>query len=89
VPQYVVSRPRAWLSREELQASMECAPAVLEQFAEHVRWLRSYVICEDDGTLSGQCYYEATSPEWLERMSEAAMLPVASIKQLAASYAAE
>jgi hypothetical protein len=88
VPVYVVSRPRAWLSEEELAATLECAPAILEQFAEHIRWIRSDVFQEDDGSFSGQCVYEATSPEWIERLSEAAMLPVASIKELAVTYAA-
>ena len=76
------------MSEEELAATFECAPAVLELYAEHVRWIRSYVIHEDDGTLSGECHYEATGPEWIEKMSEAAMLPIASIKEVVATYAA-
>ena len=85
---YAVSRPGAWLSEEELAATMECGPAVAAQFAEHVRWVRSYVMRDADGTFSGHCYYEATSPEWIEKFSEAAMLPVGSIKPVLAAFAA-
>ena len=85
---YAVSRPGAWLSEEELAASSECAQAVAELYADHVRWVRSYVMREPDGTFSGHCYYEATSPEWIERYSEAAMLPVGSIRPVMAALAA-
>jgi hypothetical protein len=85
---YAVSRPRAWLSEEELTATVECAPAVAAQFAEHVRWVRSDIMREADGSLSAHCFYEATSPEWIEKLSEAAMLPVGSIRPVAATFAA-
>ena len=85
---YVVSRTRAWHSEEELAASVECAPAIATQFSEHIRWIRSDILREDDGTLSAHCVYEATSPEWLVRLSEASMLPADSIRPLAVSMAA-
>jgi hypothetical protein len=88
VPTYIVSRPRAWLSEEELAATLDCGPAIAARFAEHVTWVRSYVMHEQDGSFSGHCIYEATGPEWIERLSEAAMLPVESIKELAATYPA-
>ena len=31
--------------------------------ADDIRWIRSYVIAEDDGTLGTVCIYQATSPE--------------------------
>jgi Protein of unknown function (DUF4242) len=88
VNRYVVSRTRAWHSEEELAAFTECAPAIAEVFKEHVRWIRSDIVREEDGTLSGVCVYDATSPEWLREYSEAAMLPIDSIRPLAATHAA-
>jgi hypothetical protein len=85
VTRYVVSRPRAWHSEEELAATVECAPAVLELFKEHVRWIRSDILREADGTFSAHCVYDATGPEWLEKLSEAAMLPSDSIRPLHAA----
>jgi hypothetical protein len=31
--------------------------------ADQVRWIRSYVVTEEDGTLGTDCVYQATSPE--------------------------
>jgi hypothetical protein len=80
VPLYVVPRTRAWLSEEELAAAVDCVPAVNAVLAAHVRWIRSYVVSEPDGTFGAYCVYEATSAEWLQRHAEDLMLPVDAIK---------
>lgn len=77
---YLVSRTRAWMSEEELAATADCAPAVTEMLRDHVRWIRSYIVQEDDGTFGGHCLYEASSPEMLRRHADALMLPADSIK---------
>jgi hypothetical protein len=88
MPLYVVPRTSVWLTEEELAAAADCIPAVNESLREHVRWIRSYVVAEDDGTFSAYCVYEATSPEWLERHAEAVMLPPDAIKPVAATIVA-
>lgn len=88
MPLYVVPRTSVWLTEEELAAAADCIPAVNESLREHVRWIRSYVVAEDDGTFSAYCVYEATGPEWLERHAEAAMLPPDAIKPVAATIVA-
>ncbi len=85
---YIVSRTRAWLSEEEVAAAADCLPAVNDTLREHIRWIRSYVVAEDDGTFSAHCLYEATSPEWLLRQADALQLPVDSIKPVAATIVA-
>ena len=85
---YVVPRTRAWLSEEEVAAATDCLPAVNETLREHIRWIRSYVVAEDDGTFSAYCVYEATSPEVLRRHAEALMLPTDAIKPVAATIVA-
>jgi hypothetical protein len=77
---YVVPRTRAWLSEEELAASVDCAPSVIDTLGGDVRFIRSYIVEEDDGTLSGYCVYEATGPEALRRYTEAMRLPFDAIK---------
>jgi sporulation protein YlmC with PRC-barrel domain len=37
-----------------------------------VRWIRSYVLQEDDGTLGTYCIYEAESPEAIRAHAEKA-----------------
>ena len=79
MPVYVVPRTRAWLSQEELAAAADCLPAIDEANPD-VRWIRSYIVREDDGTFSAFCVYEATSPEAVLAHGEAAMLPTDAIK---------
>ena len=62
MPLYLVPRTRAWLSEEEVAAAADCVPAVNETIAG-IRWIRSYVVEEDDGSLGTVCIYESTTPE--------------------------
>jgi hypothetical protein len=85
---YLVPRTRAWLSEEELAAAVDCLPAVNETLRGDVRWIRSYVVREDDGTFSGYCVYEASSPEALRRHGDAMRLPTDAIKPVATTLVA-
>ena len=84
--EYVVVRKGAWLTEEELDADWDCLPAVRARFTAHVRLLHSFIFREPDGTFSAHCYYEAESPEWILKLSEAAMLPCDSIKPVMPAY---
>ena len=85
---YLVPRTRAYLSEEELAAAADCIPAVNESLSEHVRWIRSYVVAEDDGTFTGYCLYETDDPEALRRHADALMLPTDAIKPVVATTVA-
>jgi len=81
---YLVPRTRAWLSSEEVAALAGCVPAVNDTL-EGLRWIRSYIVAEDDGTFSGYCVYEADDPEVLRRHADALMLPTDAIKPVVAT----
>ena len=87
MPLYVVPRTRAWLSEEELAAATDCIPAVNAALGG-VRWIRSYVVGEDDGTFSAFCVYEADSADALRRHGDALMLPTDAIKPVTATLVA-
>ena len=59
---YVVPRTRAFLSEEEIDAVIECGLALIDTMSDELRFIRSYVVHEDDGTYSAFCVYEATGP---------------------------
>lgn len=80
---YVVPRTRAFLSEEEIDATIECGLALIDTMSDDLRFIRSYVVHEDDGTFSAFCVYEASGPEVLERYSEAMRLPTDAIKPVA------
>jgi len=82
VPLYIVPRTRAWLSEEEVAAAADCVPAVNETLRDDLRWIRSYIVSEDDGTFSAFCVYEASGPEVLLRHADALGLPTDAIKRV-------
>ena len=85
---YIVPRTRAWLSEEELAAAADCVPAVNDTLSGDIRWIRSYVVSEEDGTFSAYCIYEATGPEVLRRHADALGLPTDAIKPVARTIVA-
>jgi hypothetical protein len=75
----LVPRTRAWLSEEELAATADCLQAV-DAISPEIRWIRSYIVQEDDGAFSGYCVYEASGPDALLRHAESMKLPSDAIK---------
>lgn len=61
---YVIRRPNAWATDAELEVvAARSAHIGDEQMPHLVRWIRSYVVTEADGTLGTFCIYEAASEE--------------------------
>ncbi len=61
---YVILRRGAWDSAEALGDSAKRSKAVGdEEMPEDIRWIRSYVLSEDDGRVGTVCIYQASSPE--------------------------
>jgi hypothetical protein len=61
---YVILRRSGWRSGEELQEAAARSSAVGdEQMADDIRWIRSYVLEADGGSVGTVCIYQATSPE--------------------------
>jgi hypothetical protein len=48
---------------DELKATAERSTAEGEKMPDDVRWIRSYVLAEEDGTLGTVCIHQASSPE--------------------------
>ena len=73
---YVILRRRGWKSPEELQtAGAKSAQVGDEEMSDDVRWIRSYALSEDDGTVGTVCIYQATSPEAIREHAGRAGLP--------------
>ncbi|WP_405232477.1 DUF4242 domain-containing protein [Lentisalinibacter salinarum] len=61
---YAIRRRNAWKSAAELETvASRSAKIGNEDMPDQVRWIRSYVVQEDDGTLGTVCIYQAVSPE--------------------------
>lgn len=81
---YVILRRSGWRSPEELGKAAERSTSVGDgEMKDDVRWIRSYVLEEDGGSVGTVCIYQATSPEAIRRHASLADLPVDEIIPIA------
>jgi len=72
---YVILRRGAWGSPEELgEAAARSKSVGDEQMSDDIRWIRSYVLEEPDGSIGTVCIYQATSPEAIREHASRATL---------------
>jgi hypothetical protein len=80
---YAIRRRTAWKTPEELQAAGARSAEVGESMPDGVRWIRSYVVEEADGSLGTVCIYEASGDDAIRRHAAAAGLPADEIHPVA------
>ena len=81
---YAIRRLHAWGSPEELGATAERSKSVAaDEFPQDIRWIRSYVIAEDDGKLGTVCIYQASSPEAIRDHAHRVGMPADEIWEVA------
>jgi Nickel responsive protein SCO4226-like len=73
---YVILRRNGWKTGAELGAAAERSRQVGdEEMADDIRWIRSYVLEEADGTVGTVCVYQASSAEAVRDHASRAGLP--------------
>ena len=80
---YVILRRNGWRTADDLREAAARSTAEGERMPDDVRWIRSYVTAETDGTVGTVCIYQASSPEAIRRHAAAADLPVDEIVKVA------
>lgn len=77
---YAIRRRQAWQSSEELEQAAGRSKEIADrEFPQDIRWIRSYVIAEDDGTLGSVCIYEASGPEAIREHAGRVEMPADEI----------
>ena len=77
---YLILRRSGWRSPEDLQAAAARSTKVgEEEMSDDIRWIRSYVLEEDGGSVGTVCIYQASSPEAIREHASRANLPVDEI----------
>jgi hypothetical protein len=77
---FVIRRPSGWGTPEELQAAAARSARVGdEEMSDDIRWIRSYVVQEPDGTLGTFCIYQASSEAKIREHADRAGLPADDI----------
>ena len=61
---YIIRRHNAWKNTQELEATAARSLRIgNDEMADQIRWIRSYVVQEADGTLGTVCVYQATNAD--------------------------
>ena len=81
---YVILRRNGWRSGADLEeAAGRSTKTADEQMPDDIRWIRSYVIEEEGGSLGTVCIYQASSPEAIRKHAGLADLPADEIIRVA------
>jgi hypothetical protein len=81
---YVIRRRNGWKTPEELEAAAAKSRSVGdEEMSDDIRWIRSYVVSEDDGGLGTVCIYQASSPEAIRDHASRVGMPADEITLVA------
>lgn len=81
---YVIFRRSAWENAPELEdAAAESTRVADEEMEGRVRWIRSYVVEEEDGTLGTVCIYQAEDEDAIMEHAQRAELPADEVLRVA------
>jgi thiamine biosynthesis protein ThiC len=81
---YAIRRLHAWQSPAEVEKAAARSKQVADdEFQADIRWIRSYVIAEEDGSLGTVCIYQATSPEAVRKHAHRVGMPADQILDIA------
>jgi hypothetical protein len=80
---YVILRRNGWRTPGDLQEAAGRSTAEGDKMPDDIRWIRSYVTGETDGSVGTVCIYQASSPEAIREHAERAGLPVDEIVEVA------
>ena len=80
---YTIRRRNAWATAQELEAAAAVSQAEGDKEGSGVRWIRSYVVEEDDGCLGTVCVYEGDSPKTIRAHASRVGMPADEITKVA------
>ncbi len=86
---YVIRRPSAWATLDELEAAGEKSARIgNSEMADRVRWIRSYVVHESDGRYGTFCIYEARDGDSIREHARRVGIPGEEFYKVAATIIA-
>jgi len=81
---YAIRRRGGWGTEQELRATaVRSAHVGDEEMSDDIRWIRSYVVYEPDGSLGTICIYQASSPEKIREHALRVDMPATEIFEVA------
>jgi len=81
---YTIRRRNAWRDTTELQATAAVSSRIGDnEMPDRVRWIRSYVVNEPDGTLGTVCIYQAVDDAAIREHAGKVGMPADEITEVA------
>jgi hypothetical protein len=81
---YVILRRNGWRTGPDLEAAAAKSSDVGDnEMSDDIRWIRSYVLGEEDGSLGTVCIYQASSAEKVREHASRAGLPADEVIEVA------
>jgi len=80
---YAILRRNGFADGATLEAAAARSTKVGDDMSDDIRWIRSYVLGEEGGTLGTVCIYQASSAEAVAKHAAAADLPVTEVIPIA------
>ena len=80
---YIILRRRGWTRPKDSQAAGARSKAEGDKMSDDLRWIRSYVIAETDGSIGTVCIYQATSEHAIRDHTSRADLHLDEIVEVA------
>ena len=77
---FVILRRSVWETEEDLEVASALSSKVADdEMSDQVRWIRSYVLNEEDGTLRTVCIYQAEDEDAIMEHAQRAEIPADEI----------
>ena len=67
---YAILRRNGWATGADLEAAAARSTVEGDAMPDDIRWIRSYVLAETDGSLGTVCIYEASGPKAIREHAE-------------------
>jgi hypothetical protein len=81
---YAIRRRNGWVGPDQLEAAAAKSKQVgEEEMPDDIRWIRSYVVNEEDGGLGTICIYQASSPDAIRDHANRVGMPADEITPVA------
>lgn len=80
---YAILRRDGFADGATLEEAAARSTKTGDDMADDIRWIRSYVLGEEGGSLGTVCIYQASSEDAIRKHADAADLPVSEIIPIA------
>ena len=80
---YAILRRGGFADGADLEKAAARSTKTGEEMSNDIRWIRSYILGEDGGTLGTVCIYQASGEEAIRKHATAADLPISEIVPIA------